>query len=101
MPWTMSQDYNEAVQFPAAHFADPDQLDLQRPEQQVPYLSFGAGRHRCLGLHIAQTNVPITLRILLERISFETVRVRYDEAERCMDLVQRGYNILPIEWSPA
>lgn len=83
---------------PAA-FSDPDRLNLQRPETQVPYLSFGAGRHRCLGMHVAQTNVPITLRILLERIPFDTVRVRYDEAVRCMDLVQRGYNVLPIEWS--
>lgn len=83
-------------------FPDPDRLDLQRPEgspAHPSYLSFGAGRHRCLGIHVAQVNVPITLRVLLERIPFETLRVRYEDAVRCMDLVQRGYNVLPIEWS--
>ena len=83
-------------------FDQPDKLDLQRPEgptSKLNYLSFGAGRHRCLGIHVARANLPITLRVLLERIPFETLRVDYDEAVRCMSIVQHGYDSLPIAWS--
>jgi cytochrome P450 len=84
------------------HFEDPEKLNLQRPPRpasELNYISFGAGRHRCLGIYVAQTNFPITLRILLEHLPFESLRVDYDNAERCMDLQQRGYDRLPIEWS--
>jgi cytochrome P450 len=84
------------------HFSDPEKLDLQRPARpasELNYISFGAGRHRCPGIYVAQTNFPITLRILLERLPFESLRVDYENAERCMDLQQRGYDRLPIAWS--
>jgi len=46
-------------------FADPDRLDLRRPD--VKHLSFGQGIHLCLGAQLARLEVRIALTRLLAR----------------------------------
>ncbi|WP_457032982.1 cytochrome P450 [Kitasatospora sp. P5_F3] len=46
-------------------FPDPDVFDSERPAAR--HLSFGAGRHQCMGRRMALAEVITALRILLER----------------------------------
>ena len=47
-------------------FAEPDQLQLSRPDNR--HLAFAAGSHVCLGAGLARLEVPIALQILLQRL---------------------------------
>ncbi|CCH17916.1 cytochrome P450 [Micromonospora lupini] len=49
-----------------AVFPDPDTFDPGRPGNQR-LLSFGAGRHQCMGRRMALAEVTTALRLLLER----------------------------------
>ncbi len=46
-------------------YADPDRLDLTRPN--VKHLAFGHGIHLCLGAQLARTETRIALRRLIDR----------------------------------
>ena len=46
-------------------FPDPDRFRLDRP--RVPHLSFGHGRHKCLGQYLARLVVRVALQQLLSR----------------------------------
>jgi cytochrome P450 len=53
-------------------FADPDQLDLDRPGN--PHLAFGGGAHYCIGARLARTEARIalhTLSSLLPRLTLD------------------------------
>jgi cytochrome P450 len=45
------------------HFADPDRLDLSRPD--AGQLGFGIGIHHCLGAALARMEAQVVLRALL------------------------------------
>jgi cytochrome P450 len=47
-------------------FDDPGRWDMDRPVQR--HIAFGAGRHRCLGSHLARLEMVIVLEELLRRI---------------------------------
>jgi len=47
-------------------FPDPDRFDIHRPP--VPHLSFGAGPHLCLGMHLARMESRVALDAILERL---------------------------------
>lgn len=49
-----------------AHFADPDRFDPARPNAEE-HLSFGAGRHYCLGAVLARLEARMLIRALFER----------------------------------
>jgi cytochrome P450 len=51
--------------FDAAAFPRPGQFDPSRPLED--YMIFGHGTHRCLGEHIARTEIPAMLGALLKR----------------------------------
>jgi hypothetical protein len=80
-------------------YPNPDLLDLDRTDapEGMRHISFGAGRHHCLGSALTQTNVPILLRVLLERLP--GLRVLHDEAVRHPSIAVRGYDSLPIVWN--
>jgi cytochrome P450 len=51
-----------------SYFQDPDAFIVDRPNAK-DHLTFGYGRHLCLGLHLARLEANIFLRLLLRRRS--------------------------------
>lgn len=81
-------------------FPDPDTLDLHRADAGdagLRHLSFGAGRHHCLGASMALANLPVLLEVLLRRVP--GARVDWDSAVRHPSIATRGYDVLPLVWS--
>ena len=80
---------------PAA-FEDPDRLDLTRSPN--PHVSFGLGRHRCLGATLARTEIRIALSTLLQRLP-ELELVPGEDPEYRHSLFLRGLARLPVQWA--
>jgi cytochrome P450 len=76
-------------------FADPDTFRLDR-ENTGHHLGFGAGPHRCLGMHLARHEIEVVVREWHARIP------DYDVAPG-VELVERGHQLslrsLPLVWS--
>ena len=75
-------------------FTDPDTYDIHRDKAQLAQsLSFGGGRHFCLGAHLARQEAQIALREIVKQIKdFEIV----DEGVRRVHSVNvRGFAALP------
>ena len=65
------------VRFAAAnrdpeHFADPDRLDLERPNSGS-HMAFSQGEHHCVGAPLARLELQTAMRVLLAR--FEDFRL--------------------------
>jgi cytochrome P450 len=76
---------------PAA-FPDPDRYDLDRDTSAL--ISFGAGRHYCLGANLAQLEARIALSEFACRVrGYEIDETR---AERVHSVSVRGFAALPI-----
>ncbi|MBX3027026.1 cytochrome P450 [bacterium] len=75
-----------------ARFADPDRLDLDRPEARP--LSFGHGLHYCLGAQLARIEAQIGLVHLLDR--FPTLRFADAPIAWGDNMILRGPRILPL-----
>lgn len=50
-----------------SHFADPDTFDVARGNAR-DHITFGHGRHTCLGIHLARLEAEVAVRTLLERL---------------------------------
>jgi cytochrome P450 len=74
-------------------FDDPEAINLDR---SIPHLAFGAGPHRCVGLHLAR----LELRVLLERWLARVPTFHLDPAEswRFHQGRVHGVESLPIVW---
>jgi cytochrome P450 len=75
-----------------AVFADPDRLDLRRPDCRP--LSFGFGIHHCLGAPLARLEASTALAQLVGR--FPQLELAVDEPARTDQLVLRGLSSLPV-----
>jgi len=78
-----------------AVYADPDRLDISRPD--VRPLSFGGGIHYCVGAQLARIEGEIAIATLLRRLP----GLRLDEIDRPdwrQTFVLRGLNRLPARW---
>jgi cytochrome P450 len=83
---------------PAA-FENPDAIVFDRkPASGMRNMSFGAGRHRCLGANLAQANLPIMLAAVLARL--KNLKVDRAAARRLPTMEVRGFECLPVTWTP-
>jgi len=73
-------------------FPDPERFDVQRRARRI--LSFGAGTHTCLGLHVARLEGRVCLEELLARIPEYDVDLA--RAERVRTEFVQGFAALPI-----
>jgi len=78
-------------------FADPDVFDIRRTNASQ-HLTFGTGIHRCLGAQLAQTEMLIAVRMLVQRLpglrlAGAPLQHQYDR--------WRGLQSLPIAWNVA
>jgi cytochrome P450 len=74
------------------HYPDPDRYDIHRRADD--HLSFGLGKHFCLGYHLARLEVLTAVNALLDRLP----NLRLDESEECwiQGVSFRSPNRLPI-----
>jgi sterol 14alpha-demethylase len=66
--------------FPDPERFDPDRFGPGRDEDKQPYalLTFGAGKHRCLGQHFAMMQVKVIWSLLFRHYEFEPMEDRYE-----------------------
>jgi cytochrome P450 len=82
--WYTSANHDEDV------FADPYGLDITR--RPNPHLTFGTGRHKCLGASLAQLEVRVFFEEFLDRVgSFEV-----GQPDRLRSNFIRGIKHLPV-----
>lgn len=73
-------------------FADPDQLDLLRPNN--PHLAFGNGRHHCLGADLSRAELRNFLEVLSQKypdLQLQSTNLRWKQATAV-----RGPENLPV-----
>jgi cytochrome P450 len=83
-----SANHDEAV------FTDPERFDLDRPQEQLGQIvSFGGGRHFCLGANLARLEARVVLDSLVERVS--GIEVDHDRCVRFYSANVRGFAQVP------
>ena len=80
-----------------AHFAEPDRLDLGRPEPR--HLAFGAGIHYCLGAPLARLEAQVAIGTVLRRFPALTLAAERPVWRPSSTL--RGLEALSITLGPA
>lgn len=75
-----------------AQFAQPDELELSRPENR--HLAFGQGIHFCLGAPLARVEAEIAFGTLLNR--FPNLSLGEEPIAHFPSLVFRGMNALSV-----
>ncbi|MGK9165217.1 cytochrome P450 [Inquilinus limosus] len=79
-------------------FPSPFEVDFRR--RPNPHLSFGAGIHKCLGMHLARMEIAVCLEEILDRLP--EYRVRHDQLRPAPDCsVVFGFERVPIEFDAA
>ena len=79
-----------------AVFPDPDRFDLDRNTSRM--LSFGAGPHHCLGLHLGRLEARIALQEITSRIT--DYEIDTQAAQRIRSSNNRGFISLPTRVTP-
>lgn len=75
-------------------FTDPATYNLKRPKAELDRsLSFGIGRHFCLGANLARLEARIVLAEVMRQV--ESFEVHADRAERVHSTSVRGFATLP------
>ena len=80
-------------------FEDPDRLDVAR-ENARSHMTFGWGRHKCLGAGLARIELAMAIKEIAERIPHIRL-VEGQKLEFTESLVFRGPTHLYAEWDPA
>jgi cytochrome P450 len=79
-------------------FSDPATFDIHRPRDEMSRsLSFGVGRHFCLGAHLARLEARVVLDELVRRA--ESYVVHVDRAVRVHSTSVRGFARLPTTFT--
>lgn len=79
------------------HFAEPDRFDLDR--HPTDHVSFGFGRHFCVGSHLARLEATVGINAVLDRLP--NLRLAPDEAAGIVGLAFRSPDRLPVLYDPA
>jgi cytochrome P450 len=75
-------------------FGRPDAYDITRDQDELAQiLSFGGGRHFCLGANLARLEARVALTALVERV--RTVEVDHDACVRVHSVNVRGFASVP------
>ncbi len=75
-------------------FSRPDDYDISRDHDELAQiLSFGGGRHFCLGANLARLEARVALTSLVQRV--RSVEVDHDRCERVHSLNVRGFAAVP------
>jgi len=81
------------------HFDRSDEWDLDRPPEPT-HLSFGWGRHLCLGIHLARLELRVGVNAVLDRLP----GLRLDPSKPAPEIrghAFRGPNSLPVLFEPS
>ena len=79
-------------------FTDAAAFDIHRPRDELSRsLSFGTGRHFCLGAHLARLEAQVVLTELVRRAN--TFDVHADRAVRVHSTNVRGFAHLPTTFT--
>jgi len=80
-------------------FGRPDEYDITRdPDELARILSFGGGRHFCLGANLARLEARIALTALVERAS--SIGVDHGASRRVHSVNVRGFAVEPMTVVP-
>ncbi len=79
------------------HFPDPDRFDISRTD--TDHLSFGGGRHWCLGQHLARLEAEIGFRTFFERA--RNLRLDHPGHIEWSSSFFRVPGSLPVSFDPA
>jgi len=75
-------------------FSRPEDYDITRQKDELDQiLSFGGGRHFCLGANLARLEARVALTALVERV--RTVEVDHDRCVRVHSVNVRGFASVP------
>ena len=76
-------------------FGRAEQYDITRDADELARsLSFGGGRHFCLGANLARLEAQIALKELVRRV--RTVEVAHDDSVRVHSVNVRGFSAVPV-----
>ncbi|WP_193607229.1 cytochrome P450 [Nocardioides lijunqiniae] len=76
-------------------FDRPDDYDLDRSKDELSQLvSFGGGRHFCLGANLARLEAQVALHSLVQRVRH--VEVAHDDCVRVHSVSVRGFASVPV-----
>ena len=79
-------------------FTNPEDFNIHRePEELAKILSFGGGRHFCLGAHLARLEAKVVLNEVVRR--FSSIEVQEDASERFYSSNVRGFAHLPTKFT--
>jgi len=76
------------------HFPDPDGFDLHRGAGD--YVSFGVGKHFCLGYHLARLEVATALTQIMDRLP--NLRLDADRESYIVGMTFRSPKMLNVLW---
>ena len=77
-------------------FPDPARFDVTR--RPNPHLTFGHGRHFCLGASLARMEMEILFSTLFERFPALQLAVSLDEMRKYENPATGGLHELPVTW---
>lgn len=83
-----------AINRDPARYAEPDRLDLTRPD--IRHYSFGMGEHYCLGASLARLEIQHAIGTLVRRLP--GLRLETEEPEYKTQLHLHGLVSLPVSW---
>jgi cytochrome P450 len=77
-----------------AQFADPDRLDIARPDNH--HVAFGHGLHFCLGAPLARLEGEIAIHTMVRR--FPAMHLATEALSWRPGVMLRGLDALPVAW---